>query len=85
MTQTMASIGEASTKVAKIMKTIDEMAFQTNLLALNAAVEAARAGDQGGGFGLIAQDLRDAHQSSSEASCSSRQRSSAVTSSGLVR
>ncbi len=54
----MATINDASTKIAAITGVIDEIAFQTNLLALNAAVEAARAGDQGRGFAVVANEVR---------------------------
>lgn len=56
--ETMNSIDDASRRIAEITGVIDGIAFQTNILALNAAVEAARAGDHGRGFGVVASEVR---------------------------
>ncbi len=58
LSDSMADLTASSHRVAEIMKTIDDIAFQTNMLSLNAAVEAARAGDAGAGFAVVAGEVR---------------------------
>ncbi len=63
----MQSITESAQRVGEVISVIDSIAFQTNILALNAAVEAARAGDQGRSFAVVAAEVRSLAQRSADA------------------
>lgn len=72
MVEAMARINEASEKIGNIISEIENIAAQTNLLSLNASIEAARAGDAGRGFSVVADQIRQLAEQSSQSAVDTR-------------
>lgn len=67
ISQSIVKLSEHSLAIGEIINTVNNLAEQSNLLAVNAAIEAAKAGDQGKSFGVVAQEIRTLAEQSKEA------------------
>jgi len=65
--QTVSKLGDSSAEIGNVVKVITSIAEQTNLLALNATIEAARAGEAGKGFAVVASEVKDLAQETAKA------------------
>lgn len=73
MMEAMGRINEASARIGDIISKIESIAAQTNLLSLNASIEAARAGDSGRGFSVVADQIRELANQSAKAAVDTRE------------
>jgi len=78
--QTVSKLGESSIEIGNVVKVITSIAEQTNLLALNATIEAARAGEAGKGFAVVASEVKDLAQETAKATKDIARRVSAIQS-----
>ncbi len=72
ITESILTLGEQSQAIGEIIATVDDLAYQTNLLAVNASIEAAKAGEQGKGFTVVAQEIKNLAEQSKQATAQVR-------------